>query len=96
MALGSSADDICSMDNQEDTSANKLNRPAHDYDAHASMRPRDRLIAIKEVMARTSLSRSYIYTLVKRQEMPAPIKLGFKCSRWSEQMIERWIAEQIG
>ncbi|WP_324742343.1 AlpA family phage regulatory protein [Tsuneonella sp. CC-YZS046] len=58
--------------------------------------PNDRLIAIREVMERTSLSRSYIYALVKRQEMPAPIKLGLKCSRWSEQAIERWIVQQVG
>ncbi|OJW58058.1 MAG: hypothetical protein BGO57_12430 [Sphingomonadales bacterium 63-6] len=55
---------------------------------------KDRLITIKEVMARTSLSRAHVYTLVKRGDLPAPIKLGAKCSRWSEQELDRWIADR--
>lgn len=57
---------------------------------------KDRLIAIGEVMERTSLSRSYIYALVKRGDMPAPIKLGLRCSRWSERAVDQWVTKQAG
>lgn len=57
---------------------------------------KDRLITMSEVMERTSLSRSYIYVLIKRGKMPAPIKLGAKCSRWSELAVDQWVTGQIG
>lgn len=56
---------------------------------------KDRFISITEVMARTSLSRSYIYALVKRGDMPRPVKLGDKCSRWSEHAVDSWLAAKM-
>lgn len=56
----------------------------------------DRLITISEVMERTSLSRSYIHALVKKGQFPKQIKMGPKCSRWSEALIDKWIAEKAG
>ncbi|GMM62314.1 helix-turn-helix transcriptional regulator [Novosphingobium pituita] len=41
----------------------------------------ERLLRIQEVMHMTSLSRSYIHAKVARGEFPAPIKLGYKCTR---------------
>ncbi len=51
----------------------------------------ERLLKIDEVMERTSLSRSYIYALMKKDEFPKQRKLGHKCSRWGESAIEAWI-----
>lgn len=52
----------------------------------------ERLLRIRDVIARTSLSRSHIYALVGRNKFPAPRKLGTKCSRWIESEVDAWIA----
>lgn len=52
--------------------------------------PPERLLRISEVMARTSLSRSHIYALMKTGEFPARRKLGHKCSRWVESEVDAW------
>ncbi|WP_311270867.1 AlpA family phage regulatory protein [Sphingobium sp. WCS2017Hpa-17] len=51
----------------------------------------DRLLKISDVMERTALSRSHIYTLVGRGQFPAPRKLGPKCSRWVESHVDAWV-----
>lgn len=60
------------------------------------MNPTDnqRLLRITDVMELTAISRSYIYAKVKRGEFPAPISLGYKCSRWNAGDIEAWIRQQ--
>ncbi|MXO66278.1 helix-turn-helix transcriptional regulator [Altericroceibacterium endophyticum] len=57
--------------------------------------PKDRLLTIREVMQRTSLSRSYVYHLVKQGDFPEPIKLGPKCTRWSERALDQWLQEKL-
>ena len=52
------------------------------------------LLRITDVMQRTALSRSYIYAKVKQGEFPAPISLGYKCSRWVAGDIDAWIGQQ--
>ena len=52
--------------------------------------PPERLLKISEVMARTSLSRSHIYALMKAGDFPPQRKLGHKCSRWVETEIDAW------
>lgn len=55
------------------------------------------LLRIADVMEKTTLSRSYIYAKVKRGEFPAPISLGYKCSRWVAGDVDAWlIAQQRG
>lgn len=52
----------------------------------------DRLLRITEVVQMTSISKSHIYTLIKRAQFPSPISLGRKCSRWREEDVVGWIA----
>ena len=53
----------------------------------------ERFLRISDVIARTSLSRSYIYALIGRDEFPPPRKLGARCSRWVESEVDDWIAK---
>jgi excisionase family DNA binding protein len=46
------------------------------------------LIRVNEVSALVSLSRSQVYKLIKRQEFPAPIRLG-RSARWRRADVER-------
>lgn len=57
---------------------------------------KDRFLPITAVMERTAISRSHIYTLIRRGDFPPAIKLGAKCSRWSEAAIEQWMEAQLG
>lgn len=52
------------------------------------------LLRITDVMKKTTLSRSYIYAKVKRGEFPAPISLGYKCSRWVACDVDAWLIAQ--
>ncbi|WJS98235.1 helix-turn-helix transcriptional regulator [Novosphingobium humi] len=54
------------------------------------------LLRIADVMQKTALSRSYIYAKIKRGEFPAPISLGYKCSRWVSGDVDAWLQQQRG
>ncbi|HVN45989.1 MAG TPA: AlpA family transcriptional regulator [Steroidobacteraceae bacterium] len=54
-----------------------------------------RLLRLKEVRQRTSLSSSSIYRLSKDGLFPKPIKLSERASAWLEAEIDQWIAERI-
>ena len=49
------------------------------------------------VEARTGLSRSHLYALVKRGEFPRPIPLSKdgRAVAWSEQAVQAWIESRI-
>lgn len=55
----------------------------------------NRLLRIREVMNRTGLSRSVLYSLAAAGDFPHPVKLSQRCSAWPEQAIDDWIAERI-
>jgi prophage regulatory protein len=55
------------------------------------MTPKERpeqLLTIKEVMAKTRLSRSTIDRLRKEGEFPEPIYIGKRCKRWIESDVD--------
>ncbi|WP_030540315.1 AlpA family transcriptional regulator [Sphingobium sp. DC-2] len=54
----------------------------------------ERFLRIGDVIARTALSRSYIYVLIGRNEFPAPRNLGTRCSRWIESEVDAWISKR--
>lgn len=54
-----------------------------------------RLIGIKEVMHKTSYSRTTIYQLVKDEEFPPAVPLSVKRVAWLEHEVDEWIQEQI-
>ena len=55
----------------------------------------ERFLRIGDVIARTALSRSYIYVLIGRNEFPAPRNLGPRCSRWIESEVDAWISKRV-
>ncbi|WP_386692517.1 MULTISPECIES: helix-turn-helix transcriptional regulator [unclassified Lonepinella] len=54
-----------------------------------------RLINIKEVMNRTSLKTTAIYTLMKRGEFPQSIKITIDRIGWLESDIDDWITAKV-
>ena len=54
------------------------------------------LIPLPAVCAQTSLSRSSIYALIKRNLFPRQIRLGAnRSSRWVASEIEAWVQKEI-
>ena len=49
-----------------------------------------KFLRCRDVMLRYGLARSTIYDLVRRKEMPAPVKLGARASAWSVAELELW------
>ena len=55
-------------------------------------------IRIKEVMERTTLSKSTIYRMMDKGEFPKPIKLrgmGDRVVLWVKSEVDEWIENQI-
>ena len=53
------------------------------------------LLRLRQVRARTGLSRSTIYLKIKMGEFPAQVSLGPRAVGWLEAEIERWIASRV-
>lgn len=53
------------------------------------------LLRIRQVMAKTALSRSCIYALAQKGDFPKPVKLGERSSAWIEGEVLEWIEERI-
>ena len=53
------------------------------------------LLRLRQVKARTGLSRSTIYLKIKVGEFPAQVSLGPRAVGWLEAEIEHWIASRI-
>ncbi|BBN59334.1 helix-turn-helix transcriptional regulator [Hydrogenovibrio marinus] len=54
-----------------------------------------KLLRLKQVMAETGLSRSYVYALSKDGKFPKPVKLSEKSVAWIESEIKEWIDQKI-
>ena len=52
----------------------------------------DRIIRLKTVLSRTSLSRSTIYRKVAEGTFPPQIRISVNGAGWRESDIDRWIA----
>ena len=54
------------------------------------------ILRLKQVIARTGLSRSTIYALIKKSKFPAQVTLcGGRAVGWVEQEITDYLAQQI-
>ncbi len=53
-----------------------------------------RLLHLREVLNRTSLSRSHVYRLVKSGDFPASVSLGCRVA-WVESEVQEWIDARI-
>lgn len=61
------------------------------------MQPRttEALLRIADVQARTGISRSQLFELIRRKEFPAPIPLVGRTRAWVESDVSAWIAGRI-
>ena len=55
----------------------------------------DRLLPVADVCHQTTLSRAFIYDLVRRGEFPRPIKLSPNRVAWPQTAVANWIATKI-
>jgi prophage regulatory protein len=55
----------------------------------------DRIIRLKTVLARTSLSRSTIYGKIADGTFPPQIRISVNGAGWRESDIDRWIADPV-
>ena len=54
-----------------------------------------KLLKLKDVLAITGLSRSYVYALAQQGIFPKPVKLSERASAWIEAEIEAWIEGRV-
>jgi prophage regulatory protein len=52
------------------------------------------IIRLKEVMLRTGLSRSSIYSFCKQGTFPSSVKLGDRAVGWKENEINDWVSNR--
>ena len=57
--------------------------------------PPVRLLRIREVQARTGLSRSTIYAWSADGRFPAPVRLGGRVARWVEAEVDDWLRKWV-
>lgn len=51
----------------------------------------DRLISVREMIARTSLSRSTLWRMVRMGHLPAPVQITPARIAWRESQIAAWL-----
>lgn len=56
---------------------------------------KEKLLRLPEVKARTGLSRSTLYALIRQGDFPHHVPLGLRCVGWLESEIDGWIAARI-
>lgn len=59
-------------------------------------RSRDNLLRIREVAARTKLSRTTIYRKIAAGSFPRPINISIGLVAWYEGDINSWVADPAG
>ena len=57
--------------------------------------PAEALLRIPDVLARTGISRSQLFELIRRGEFPKPIPLVGRTRAWVESDVSAWIASRI-
>jgi len=54
-----------------------------------------RLIPLREVLARTSVSKTRLYQLLKQGQFPRQLRVSPGRVAWVSSEVERWIEERI-
>ena len=54
-----------------------------------------RLLRLRDVIARTGLKKSSIYSYMRAGLFPAHVRVGRLLSAWVESDVDKWIEEQI-
>ena len=60
-----------------------------------NLKPKERILRLADVKARTGLSRSTIYLNISKGIFPRHISLGPRCVGWLESEIDNWISTRI-
>ncbi|GIU20067.1 hypothetical protein TUM4261_42720 [Shewanella sp. c952] len=53
-----------------------------------------KIIRLKELTAKTGLSRSTVYELIASDQFPKQFPLGPRCVGWVEQEVDDWLTEK--
>jgi len=53
------------------------------------------ILKLREVEARTGLSRSTLYAQMAEGKFPRPVKLGKRAVGWTETSISKWIESLV-
>ena len=69
--------------------------PMTDRPREPMARSPTRLLRLREVMARTGLSRTTIHVWAKEGRFPQPVLLGTRTRVWIESEFEEWMLERI-
>lgn len=51
----------------------------------------ERILRIKEVMARTGLKRTTLYAKINQGTFPRQLRISERCSGWRQSEIEEWL-----
>jgi prophage regulatory protein len=51
----------------------------------------DRILRVPEVQSFTGVSRSALYSMLRRGEFPRPVKIGDRAIGWRQTDLEAWI-----
>ena len=73
----------------------KRNRAMSEQRTEQKATPPIRLVRLREVMARTGLSRSTIYVMMAEGRFPKPVPLGERSVGWIESELEEWLRSRI-
>lgn len=57
--------------------------------------PALRLLRLPDVMVRVGLRRTALYSMVAAGTFPQPVRLGARCSAWSESEVVDWIRARL-
>ncbi len=57
--------------------------------------PNEKILRLRSVLARTGLSRSMAYMLLRDGLFPKPISLGLRAVGWLESEVDGWIVQCI-
>ena len=55
----------------------------------------ERFISLREVLSRTSLSKTHTYRLINSREFPCPVPLSPHRVAFVESEVEAWMAERL-
>jgi len=71
------------------------NRAMSEQRTEPKTTPPIRFVRLREVMARTGLSRSTIYVWVAEGRFPKPVPLGARSVGWIESELEEWLRDRV-
>ncbi|HHT7857003.1 helix-turn-helix transcriptional regulator [Pasteurella multocida] len=61
----------------------------------SELNKKERFISLDEVINRTSLKKTAIYSQIQKGLFPSPINLGINRTAWLESEIDHWMANKI-